>query len=105
MEDSLDALQDFHQLGLLVRGHPSEHGGSQSELERPRVDRKRNSNKYLHFACLFVCFFSSVLRREKGQILKVPPPPPLRGGGACTFCRSWGKCSLMTAKAFPLTAK
>ena len=42
MRDSLDALQDLHQLSLLVRSHAGEHGGSQRELQRPHVDRQKN---------------------------------------------------------------
>lgn len=40
VKHSLDALQYFHQLGLLVRGHPSKHGRPQQKLRRPRVERK-----------------------------------------------------------------
>lgn len=41
MGDSLDALQDFHQLSLLVWSHAGKHSGSQHELRRPHVERRR----------------------------------------------------------------
>lgn len=41
MRDSLDALQDLHQLSLLIWSHAGKHGGSQHELQRPHVERQR----------------------------------------------------------------
>lgn len=40
--DSLDALQHFHQLSLLVWSHAGKHGGAQHELQRPHVERQRH---------------------------------------------------------------
>lgn len=41
MRCSLDALQDFYQLCLLVWSHAGKHTGSQHELQCPHVERQR----------------------------------------------------------------
>lgn len=41
MTDSLDALQDLHQLSLLVWSHAGKHSGSECKLQRHRVERQR----------------------------------------------------------------
>lgn len=45
MRDSLNALQNFHQLSLLVWSHAGKHSGSQHELRRPHVERQRLTAK------------------------------------------------------------
>lgn len=44
--DSLHALQDFHQLSLLVWSHASKHGGSQHKLQCHHEGKRRITQLY-----------------------------------------------------------
>lgn len=61
INDSLYALQDFHQLSLLVWSHASEHCGPQHELQRPHVGKKKycSSNEHGRISAAFVLLYGS----------------------------------------------
>lgn len=102
MMNWLDALQDFHQLSLLVWSHASEHSSSQSKLQRPHVEKKKllqNLNTDLNYAVSH----RVTLTTNKNPVRQCCHINMQRS--VCTFCMRWGKCSMRTAKAFPLMAK
>lgn len=97
----LDALQDFHQLSLLIRSHSGKHGASQRKLQHPHVDKKGiYYSKVLQLSRTEVCTAYSGTTDVQSPIECLYDQLWVR-----TFWIRWGKCSVITSKALPLKAK